>query len=226
MHVLDNPIWQALLTGNKQWANGSEQAKYINRELGFFAGLRSNSEEELMDLMDRVSAKSRFILFTPEELSVPKGWRIALKKELLQMVYAHQQPPAAALDELTPLHDKDVPAMLELTALTNPGPFLSRTIDFGHYEGIFKENKLVAMTGQRLKPDPYIEVSAVCTHPAHTGKGYAAKLVASQVRHILAASRIPFLHVYPDNTGACKLYEKLGFHTRKQLWVYMLEKIA
>ena len=80
------------------------------------------------------------------------------------------------------------------------------------------------MAGQRLQPDPYTEVSAVCTHPDHTGKGYAARLIRSQISNITAASRIPILHVYPDNTGACKLYEKLGFETRKQMLVYVLEK--
>ena len=79
------------------------------------------------------------------------------------------------------------------------------------------------MAGQRLQPDPYTEVSAVCTHPAHTGKGHGAKLVCSQVTKIIAASRIPFLHVYPENT-ACRLYEKLGFVVRKQMVVYVLKK--
>ena len=80
------------------------------------------------------------------------------------------------------------------------------------------------MTGQRLQPDPYTEVSAVCTHPDHTGKGYAAKLISSQIHKITAVSRIPFLHVFTDNRAACKLYEKLGFRERKQMLVYMLEK--
>ena len=128
----------------------------------------------------------------------------------------HSDSFIAGETEIVKLKDDNIPAMLELTALTRPGPFLQRSIDFGNYEGIFVEGKLVAMAGQRLQPAPYAEVSAVCTHPHHTGKGYAARLVASQVEHLMTSSRIPFLHVYPENTSACKLYEKLGFSTRKK----------
>jgi ribosomal protein S18 acetylase RimI-like enzyme len=225
-HILDNPIWNALSTGNKKFAFGNEQVKYIDREVGFFAGLKCNSETELKDLHGMVPLKSRVILFTPEEIRIPAGWHIALKKDLLQMVYQQQASFIADDTELVPLQAKDIPAMLHLTAMTNPGPFLSRTIEFGNYEGIFSGNTLVAMAGQRLQPHPFVEVSAVCTHPDHTGKGYAAKLVRSQVNNILATSHIPFLHVYPDNTAACRLYEKIGFEVRKQMVVYALVKEA
>lgn len=223
-HILDNPIWNALTTGNKKLAYGSAQAKYIKRDVGLFAGLRTNNERELIDLHALVPEKSQFILFTPEEISIPRGWRIELKKAILQMVYPEQRPLVEEDNDLIPLHDKDIPAMLELTKMTNPGPFLSRTIDYGNYEGVFDGSNLVAMAGQRLQPDLYSEISAVCTHPDHTGKGYAAKLVRSQISKITARCCIPFLHVYSDNTAACKLYEKLGFHTRKQMLVYFIEK--
>jgi ribosomal protein S18 acetylase RimI-like enzyme len=223
-HVLDNPIWNALTTGNKQFAYGNEQAKYIKRDVGLFAGLKTNSERNLDDLRTLGPEQNHFILFTPEAISIPRGWKTALKKELLQMVYLQQHLPAAKDNDLIPLEEKDIPSILDLTERTKPGPFLSRTIDFGNYEGIFDGGSLVAMAGQRLQPDPYTEVSAVCTHPDHTGKGYAARLIRSQISNITASSRIPFLHVYPDNIGACKLYEKLGFQTRKQMLVYVLEK--
>ena len=85
-------------------------------------------------------------------------------------------------------------------------------------------DKLVAMAGQRLQPDPYTEISAVCTHPDHTGRGYGAGLVDSQISRILAASRTPFLHLNTDNTSAYKLYEKLGFQLRRPMRVYVLER--
>ena len=191
--------------------------------MGLFAALKTNSELDLVDLHALLPVKNFIALFTPKEIRIPSGWRIELKKAILQMVYQKGFAIGKEADVI-PLSDKDIPAMLELTQMTNPGPFLSRTIDFGNYEGIFQENNLVAMAGQRLQPDPYSEVSAVCTHPDHTGKGYAAKLVCSQIGKITALSRIPFLHVYADNTAACRLYEKLGFQIRKEMLVYFLEK--
>ncbi len=82
--------------------------------------------------------------------------------------------------------------MLTLTQLTNPGPFAARTIDFGHYYGIFEGDKLVAMAGQRLHAFEYAEISAVCTHPDHSGRGYARELLLHQLHRIQTAKNIPF----------------------------------
>ena len=73
------------------------------------------------------------------------------------------------------------------------------------------------MAGQRTQPRPYIEVSAVCSHPDHHGKGYAGRLIKSQIRHIAAQSCTPFLHVRSDNNTAIKLYQKLGFDVRTEI---------
>ncbi|WP_207506096.1 GNAT family N-acetyltransferase [Telluribacter humicola] len=223
-HILDNPIWNALSTGSKPFSIGNEQAKYMRRDIGFFAGLRANSESDLDELHALVPEGSIVVLFTSNEVSVPAGWRLEIKKDLIQMVYPSQDMHEAEAQELISLQDKDIPAMLELTDLTKPGPFLPRTIELGNYEGIVEGDKLIAMAGQRLQPAPYTEVSAVCTHPDHTGKGYAAKLIRSQIRSIIAAGRIPFLHAAPENTNAIRLYEKLGFQIRKRLLIYVLEK--
>ena len=76
--------------------------------------------------------------------------------------------------ELVELSAAHSPEMIELTALTKPGPFDKRTHELGKYLGIFREGKLVAMAGERLKVPGYTEVSAVCTHPEHTGMAMLA----------------------------------------------------
>jgi predicted GNAT family acetyltransferase len=224
-HILDNPIWHALHSSNARLCYGNEDAVFIKRDVGFFAGLKNNSAEDLTALSVLLATGDLVVIFSPDSLQVPSAWKIKLNKPLLQMIYPGGPVTENDCPVLTPLQDKDIPAMLALTHLTNPGPFLQRSIDFGNYEGVFVDDRLVAMTGQRLQPDPYTEVSAVCTHPDYLGKGYAARLVSSQINKILSANRVPFLHVYPDNTGALKLYEKLGFETRKEMTVYVLEKI-
>lgn len=222
-HLLDNPIWQALTSGNKKFASGSKTVKYIKRDVGFFAGMKRNSQKALNELHGLLPAGSKVILFTPKQIIIPATWSIKLEKPLLQMVCKKKRIVVPGLQHIKPLGDKNIPAMLKLTHLTNPGPFLQRTIDFGNYEGIFNGRKLVAMTGQRLHAKNYIEVSAVCTHPNHTGKGYAAKLLQSQLNKIFAKSKNPFLHVYPDNP-AVHLYKKMGFTIRKEMMVYFIEK--
>ena len=132
--------------------------------------------------------------------------------------------PATDTTEIAALGKEHVPQMLSLTKLTNPGPFSERTIEFGNYTGIFNSGELVAMAGQRLHPFNYIEISAVCTHPDHAGKGYGKALVAGQAKQILSAGSIPFLHTRTDNTTAIRLYERLGFTVRSEVMFYVIQK--
>jgi len=125
------------------------------------------------------------------------------------------------IEELGP---KDSPEMVELAHLTKPGPFGTRTHELGTYLGIRREGKLVAMAGERLKVPGYTEVSAVCTHPAHTGKGYARVLMMQVMEGIRRRGEIPFLHVRQDNTRAVELYERLGFRTRRVVYFTVLKR--
>ena len=52
----------------------------------------------------------------------------------MQMIGEHV--PAADCPEAVPLGAADVPEILELVTRTEPGPFLSRTIELGDYLGI------------------------------------------------------------------------------------------
>ena len=108
----------------------------------------------------------------------------------------------------------DVPEMLELAAVTEPGPFFARTIELGLYLGIRDGGRLVAMAGERMLLDDYTEISAVCTAPSHQGRGYARSLMAALMHKVLDEGREPFLHVKQEN-GARLLYERLGFRTSR-----------
>ena len=91
-------------------------------------------------------------------------------------------------------------------------------------QGIFEGEKLVAMAGQRLHVFNYAEISAVCTHPDYLGRGYAKQLLIHQINRIKTASEIPFLHVRYDNDRAIKVYESLGFSTRREIYFYVIQK--
>jgi predicted GNAT family acetyltransferase len=112
--------------------------------------------------------------------------------------------------------------MIELVRLTRPGPFGKKTIDFGYYHGIFDDNRLVAMTGQRLHVEKHTELSAVCTHPDYLGKGYATALMQHQMQIILRNGQKPFLHVRDDNDRAIAVYERLGFVVSRPMYFYFL----
>jgi ribosomal protein S18 acetylase RimI-like enzyme len=223
-HLLDNPAWNALNSGNKDLANGNETAKYFPEDTSPFVAIREISPDNFNKLYEIIPFGNAFAFVAPQDIVIPEPWKATPPTKVLQMVYDEAANPPAVQQNLIPLNDKHLPQMLALTQLTNPGPFLNKTIDFGHYFGIFDGDRLVAMAGQRMHPVPYAEISAVCTHPDYLGRGYASQLLSFHVQRIRAAAEIPFLHVKADNEKAIKVYEKLGFLIRKEMSVYVIKK--
>jgi predicted GNAT family acetyltransferase len=111
----------------------------------------------------------------------------------------------------------DVPQMVELVKITQPGPFRDSTIAMGNYFGHFRGGQLVAMAGERFRPDGFAEVSAVCTHPDAQRQGLASALTNRVVQEIFARGQQPFLHVAQSNERARRVYEALGFRERRQV---------
>lgn len=221
-HVLDNPAWYALISGNSNLAYGTDSVKFFDKDVAPFVGFNENSAENFDALYELINHNGLVMFISPQPAAIPGKWKVLRHIPCLQMVY---NGGAVAINtDLIDLTNEHIPQMMELTHLTKPGPFVSRTIDFGHYQGIFDKERLVAMAGQRMAPLPYIEVSAVCTHPDHLGKGYAKQLLLSQVNQIIKQGSIPFLHVRDDNYRAIKVYESIGFTTRTDMHFYMLRK--
>jgi predicted GNAT family acetyltransferase len=115
------------------------------------------------------------------------------------------------MPEARALTAADVPEMLSLTALTEPGPFGPRTIELGDYLGVFDAGRLIAMAGERAQAGHFREISGVCTHPEAQGRGWAGRLMRQLIARQLARGQTPFLHVMSGNTGARQLYLRMGF---------------
>jgi ribosomal protein S18 acetylase RimI-like enzyme len=223
-HPLDYPAWNALISGNKNLSEGNEHVKYFPEDVGPFVGLHEQSYDEFQILYNIIPFKRRLVIIVSKKIEIPKPWTLTEHLKALQMVHTKDTTQENTTAKIIHLQNKDVSQMLALTAMTHPGPFLKRTIEFGNYEGIFNNGKLIAMAGQRMHPDKFVEISAVCTHPDHLGKGYAGRLIESQVRQIKANQEIPFLHVTSDNYNAIRLYKKLGFEERKEMDIYVFQK--
>ncbi|WP_214073027.1 GNAT family N-acetyltransferase [Mucilaginibacter sp. dw_454] len=222
-HVLDNPVFNGLSTGNKNLGNGNAQIKYFSKEVAPFVAVKNATADEFQELYDLLPHDGPSVFVWPAKITIPAPWQTLDIIPGYQMTYIADNI-AVDHSSLVVLTDEHVSQMLELTKLTNPGPFAPRTIDFGHYRGIFDDDKLVAMAGQRMNPLPYAEVSAVCTHPDYVGKGYARQLMGFQINRIKAEGNIPFLHVRADNTRAIEIYHKMGFETRSEMNFYIIKK--
>jgi predicted GNAT family acetyltransferase len=68
------------------------------------------------------------------------------------------------------------------------------------------------------------EISAVCTHPAHVGRGYAAALISKLAREQQRDGIVSFLHVAAGNSRACALYERLGFVVRREVAIHLMRR--
>ena len=82
------------------------------------------------------------------------------------------------------------------------------------------------MAGERLRFDGWTEISAVCTAPAYRGQGLASRLMSTLVADIQGRSERVFLHVLADNTNAIRLYEELGFRTRRRRTISVLTRAS
>jgi predicted GNAT family acetyltransferase len=225
-HVLENPAWNALTAGNQELANGNDFVKYFDKEVSPFAGLIENTAENFALLYNIIPANRPVLFVATQETEIPSPWKVLNYIKGLQMVYDinTDKPEVETQADIVPLTAADIPQMLDLTKLTSPGPFEARTIAFGHYHGVFDNNKLVAMAGQRLHCLNHAEISAVCTHPDYLGKGYARQLLMQQVTRIIKAGETPFLHVRYNNDRAVKVYQSLGFYTRTYVHFYVIQK--
>jgi predicted GNAT family acetyltransferase len=120
----------------------------------------------------------------------------------------------------------DAEEIVALKAIAFPGFFGVRTPEMGRYRGIRVNGELVAMAGERLALPGYREVSAVCTHPAHLGHGYAQRLTREATAAILGDGEIPFLHVAGGNGAAIHIYEQLGFTKCADALFVQLERLG
>ena len=209
MHELDHPIWHALTTRQRDFAQGSELALRFDPWLSPFAACRDNEPASLAALAALVPETGMLVLLQAEEAPVPEGCEPALVARGVQMLLEEFRPTKlehAAID----LGAADADDMVELANLTKPGPFLPGTSRLGRFVGIRVQGRLAAMVGERLKLGNHTEVSAVCTHPDFRGQGMAAQLSSLVVERILARGERPFLHAFADNHRAIRLYESAG----------------
>lgn len=223
--LLQNPVFNALTTGDCHLSFGSNNVKYFDAAVSPYAGFPEDYENGFEELHALLPAGRRILYAKPTPIEPPNGWQLQHEIEGLQFVYAGTEKIEGDFSTIVPLTEEHVDAMIELVKLTKPGPFDKRTIDFGYYHGIFADGNLVAMTGQRLHVGNYTELSAVCTHPAHLGKGYASALMQHQMQIILSMGQQPFLHVRADNERAIAVYERLGFVVSRPMYFYFMKRI-
>jgi predicted GNAT family acetyltransferase len=224
-HPLDRPVWSAL-TGARQAALAQGDpavALRFDPAYAMFAVARDDAPEAVSALGQMASAGA-VGLVEASEVPLPAG--VAVRQAACVQMTATTLTAGEPDIAFEPLGDAVAAEMLALATLTEPGPFFEQTHRLGDFIGVKQAGRLVAMAGERMKPDGFTEVSGVCTHPDWRGRGYAAALMRVVTARILARGETAFLHSYAANTGAISLYESLGFSVRSPMTFTVLGESA
>lgn len=219
MDVLDAPVAAALQGPHAHLARRVGRAASYDRAVATFSSVPLDAGQQDWDDLATLLGPGRFADLFSLPATPPADWEPAFRLDGFQMVgdvaalaSAVQDP---RVEELSP---EDVPAMRALVEQTRPGPFWDRTVEMGRYVGVRDDaGRLVALAGERLRVPGFTEVSAVCTAPEARGRGLAERLVRDVAARVVERGEQPFLHVATSNTGAIRLYERLGFVVRREV---------
>lgn len=224
VHPLDHAVWSALTGRQSHLALAQGGARRYHPAYGVFAAVDEPSAASLAALAALVAAYGDVALLQADPPTGAPGVAVASQDLGVQMMAERLTPGPAPDFDMVPLDDADGPEMLALATLTKPGQFFERTHELGDFFGVKADGRLVAMAGERMKPDGFTEVSGVCTHPDCRGRGYAAALMRLVAGRILDRGETPFLHAYASNRGAIALYETLGFTLRREVLMTRLTR--
>jgi ribosomal protein S18 acetylase RimI-like enzyme len=198
MHPLDRPVWNALTSRQTHLALG-EKDRFLRfpADIEPFGATHDNSDDQLAGLAGMMPLDGHVALVEVDKFPAPSGFVTMISAAIHQMSAPRITPPDDGLD-VVKLSDADAPEMRALAELTQPGPFHARTHELGGF---------------------------VCTHPDARGRGLAGALMQRVAANIVARGEELFLHVYPHNTGAIALYERLGFRHRANLQLNVLRRL-
>jgi ribosomal protein S18 acetylase RimI-like enzyme len=222
-HVLDNPVWASLTTAQSHCAAGGELARRYPADVAPFAAIRSIDAPSVEELA-QIVAPGESVYLVGVAPAFDARWTLLSSGRIAQMVWTSGSIASEDDSTIAELTTVDANDMIALATLAFPGFFRPRTPEMGRYCGIRANGVLAAMAGERMRLTGFQEVSGVCTHPDFTGRGYAARLVASLVRSTLQRDAVPFLHVGEDNARARALYSRLGFVERRLLPLWLIRR--
>jgi GNAT superfamily N-acetyltransferase len=193
---LDSPVHAALVGAHAQFAQTRGRTVRYPPDMAPFLALPPHVSAADWDDAAQLVPVGTYVAVQRVWDDTPDGWTVVRQFEVAQMV--DRGVDGAPAPEAVALGPKDVPEMLRLVSDTEPGPFLQRTIELGHYLGVRREGRLIAMAGERFHFEGWREISAVCTASAYRGQGLASGLIGSLVADMHRRGERAFSHRHED----------------------------
>ena len=217
--LFSNLVWRALQTKHRHFSVSNGDACRYPFDVAPFAALASPTTTALQQLASLLVPNESLWLFG-EQFPPAPDLHLIETLPCLRMVLPNSVIPPSPSPRIVPLSNADAPDMVTLTDLAFPGFFRPRTCQMGSYFGVRLDGELIAMCGERIMLDGYSELSGLCTHPAHRGKGYAANLIWELVRKHRRTGDVSWMHVTVDNRRAIDLYRRMGFIIDQQVTLH------
>src|SRR3984885_6519797 len=150
--ALDRPVWSALTTGDRRFAEGGSLALRFPPDIAPCGATAEDSPEAFAFLRELLAEGGRVALVTLDKLKPYHGFEVVREAPIIQMIADAETPAPAKGPMPIVLGPGDVPEMLRLTEQTNPGPFGPRTHELGQSIGIRIDGALAAIAGGRTRP--------------------------------------------------------------------------
>jgi ribosomal protein S18 acetylase RimI-like enzyme len=226
---LADPIWLALNLPHRHLSLHRGQARRYRAEVAPFAAVEENTEAAMSDLRELLQP-GEAVYLAGEPPAAASGLRYGGAVPCLQMLFpldseVPQTPPGPEV--IVPLDCTNAGEMMDLIAIAYPGYFRAQTCRMGEYYGVRDdEGTLIAMGGERLvfgsEGLVYREISGLCSHPQHAGRGLGTQLLLHLLRKQREAGAVSWLYVLESNRRAIHLYRRIGFVTVQRVELHQL----
>lgn len=213
MHVLDEPVWTALTTHHNHLAIGGGAALRYPPDISPLAAVLTDDTASLLQLSSLFAPGETIVMVRKAPVAMPPGFAPVTMARLVQMV-AIRSFDLSADPRVERLTSVDEDQIYDLATLARPGPFARHTMRLGEFWGIKQDGRLVAMAGERLRQENWVELSGVCVEPGQRGQGYARLLSSHVTARIADRGEKSYLHCLESNEPAISLYRSLGYEIR------------
>ena len=218
---LKNPVWYSLNeTHNTSLIKYDGVQFYQPNTCSFGSFFDSGKTADALTAHSKITEK--FFLVSEKGTPTIDDKYVVLEKKIngCQMVLENLVA-VEITEDIILLTQEHIDEVYDLIWLVMPGFYQKKGFEMGKFFGIFKDDKLVAITGQRMQTDDFIEISSVVTHPDYTRRGFAKQLICHTTKEILKEKKLPILHTNKGN-AAIPLYEKLGFKLSRDMnwWLF------
>lgn len=218
---LKNPVWHSLNETHKKFAVEFDGVQFYTPEILTFGAFIDPTKTEKA-LNKFVQSADTFFLVSENKDPIIDESKVILEKKIAGCQMALDTLIDIQITEkIVLLTEKHLDEIYKLIWLVMPGFYQKKSFELGNFYGIFKNNQLISITGQRMQTDSFIEISAVVTHPDFTKRGFAKQLIAHTTKKILKKNKLPILHTNKGNP-AIFIYEKLGYKITRDMnwWLY------